>query len=63
MQMPCGIQTGNTLRHRMTVHRQQIDNKQCRYMKVSHHIAECGRGFKIRPMQFFQLPFDADRIE
>ena len=47
-------QTGDTLRHRMTVHRQQIIIFHYSFLKVSKHISQCGRNnFTIAP--FYQL--------
>ena len=54
-------QTGDTLRHRMTVHRQQNNHPEYSNLKVSKHIAQCGRGFHVMP--FFQLSPDSDRLQ
>ena len=36
-------ETGDTLRHRLTVHRQQIRDARVRVLYVSSHIANCAR--------------------
>ena len=55
-------QTGDTLRHRMTVHRQQILNPHYSFLKVSNHIAQCGHNnFVVAP--FYQLPPNATRLD
>ena len=44
-------QTGNELRKRMTVHRQQIRDDNLRFLNVSNHIHSCSNGnFKILPI-------------
>ena len=44
-------QTGNELRTRMTVHRQQIRSDNLRFLNVSKHIHNCSNGdFKIFPL-------------
>ena len=53
--------TGDTLRHRMTAHRQQINHHEYSFMKVSEHVVQCGQGFKV--MLFYQLPPDSDRLQ
>ena len=54
----CGEQyigeTGDTLRHRLTVHRQQIRQKEYRQLKVSAHIEECAGS---REPNFDIVPF------
>ena len=39
-------ETGDSLRHRMTVHRQQIRDPTTRMLGVSKHIAECAKDIK-----------------
>ena len=46
-------ETGDTLRHRLTVHRQQIRDARVRILYVSNHIANCAR---IQPVKFSILP-------
>ena len=43
-------ETGDSLRHRMTVHRQQIHVRQTnvRILHVSSHIANCARNYAIK---------------
>ena len=38
-------QTGNELRKRMTVHRQQIRDDNLRFLNVSKHIHSCSNGY------------------
>lgn len=54
-------QTGDTLRHRMTVHRQQISDNAYTVLNVSKHISMCGKGFFVAP--FYQLPPNATRLD
>jgi hypothetical protein len=55
-------QTGDTLRHRMTVHRQQIHNSVYSFMNVSKHIATCGnKKFFVAPL--YQLHPSASRLD
>ena len=46
-------ETGDTLRHRLTVHRQQIRDARVRILYVSNHIANCAR---FQPVKFSILP-------
>ena len=46
-------ETGDTLRHRLTVHRQQIRDARVRILYVSNHIANCAR---FQPVKFTILP-------
>ena len=63
--MKCNAQyigeTGNELKTRMTVHRQQIKNAHLRHLKVSKHMFECGSSFKVFP--FYKLNSNASTIE
>ena len=55
-------QTGDILRHRMTVHRQQITNSHYSFLRVSKHIAQCGlNNFTVAP--FYLLPPNSNRID
>ena len=58
-------QTGDTLRHRMTVHRQQINNINYSLLRVSKHIARCAANknpkFLVAP--FYQLSPNVTRLE
>ena len=47
-------ETGDSLRHRMTVHRQQIRNSNFRILHVSNHIATCARNCET-PFKLFPL--------
>lgn len=47
-------ETGDSLRHRMTVHRQQIRNSSVRILHVSNHMANCARNSEI-PFRLFPL--------
>ena len=47
-------ETGYNLRHRMTLHRQQIRNSNVRMLHVSNHIATCARNCET-PFKLFQL--------
>ena len=40
--------TGDTLRHRLTVHRQQIRDESTRMLYVSGHIANCAKNQSIK---------------
>jgi hypothetical protein len=53
-------QTGDVLRNRVTVHRQQILHQHYSFLKVSLHIRQCGKGFSLMP--FFLLPPDCGRL-
>lgn len=53
-------QTGDIFRNRMTVHRQQINDSNLSFLKVSKHIASCGKVFTAAP--FYQMPPDATRL-
>ena len=57
----CGAEyigeTGNELKTRMTVHRQQIRDASLRHLKVSKHIHACGKGFIVYP--FYKVPNNA----
>ena len=46
-------ETGDTLHHRLTVHRQQIRDARVRILYVSNHIANCAR---FQPVKFTILP-------
>ena len=46
-------ETGDTLRHRLTFHRQQIRDARVRILYVSNHIANCAR---FQPVKFSILP-------
>ena len=46
-------ETGNELKTRMTVHRQQIRDANLRVLKVSKHMFDCGKGFTVFP--FYKL--------
>lgn len=48
-------ETGDTLRNRARVHRQQIENPTLMNLKVSHHIAECTKNFQ-KPDKFKIFP-------
>ena len=54
-------QTGDSLKKRMTVHRQQITHVAYSILGVSKHIRECGRGFTIAP--FYLLPPESGRLQ
>lgn len=55
-------QTGDTLRHRMTVHRQQIRNIHYSFLKVSRHIRDCGQNeFVVAP--FYQMHPSSSRLD
>ena len=64
----CGLEyvgeTGDTLQHRTTLHRQQIKCENYRVLKVSHHIANCSKNqskkFKIMPI--FKMPTNCEII-
>lgn len=47
-------ETGDSLRHRMTVHRQQIRNSSVRILHVSNHMAACARNCE-NPFRLFPL--------
>ena len=54
-------ETGNQLKTRITVHRQQIRDENVRHLYVSKHIYQCGKGkFKIFP--FYKIKQD-DEME
>ena len=62
----CGEQyigeTGNELKTRMVVHRQQIRTENLRVLKVSKHIFTCGKGFKVFPFsKMFSSASSLDR--
>jgi ferredoxin len=50
-------ESGNELKTRMTVHRQQIRDSNLRTLKVSKHIYTCGKGFSVYP--FYKLHSNA----
>ena len=54
-------QTGDALRNRVTVHRQQIAHRHYSFLNVSQHIRQCGGSFKIAP--FFGMPPDSNRLQ
>ena len=54
-------ETGNELKTRMTVHRQQIKHADVRHLKVSKHMFECNRGFTVFP--FYKLHSNASPID
>ena len=67
--MICGIckkfyngQTGDVFRHRLTVHRQQINDSRYCVLCVSKHITSCGGGH-FSDIPFFQLSPDANRLD
>lgn len=45
-------ETGNILRHRITVHRQQITHVHYSILKVSSHLRSCGGSFNLFPIYY-----------
>ena len=58
-------QTGDTLRHRMTVHRQQINNIEYSILRVSKHIARCAHNKEIKFLvaPFYKLSSNITRLD
>ena len=58
-------QSGDTLRHRVTVHRQQIQEAKYSYLPVSKHIRNCADSmdikFSITP--FYKMPLGSTRVD
>lgn len=54
-------ETGDTLRHRLTVHRQQIRNPNVRMLYVSEHISICSRqpGIKFKVFPLYKMRTDS----
>ena len=57
-------ETGNSLRHRMTVHRQQLRQTNVRTLHVSSHITNCARNYavKFRLFPLYKLKQDSVTI-
>ena len=54
-------ETGDTLRHRLTVHRQQIRDARLRMLYVSGHIEDCARNqlVKFRTLPLYKMQTDS----
>ena len=55
-------ETGDSLRHRMTVHRQQIRQTNVRILHVSTDIANCARNYAIKFKLFALYKLKKDRV-
>ena len=51
-------ETGDILRNRIRVHRQQIDNPNLMNLKVSHHISQCAKNDKFRIIPIYKMKKD-----
>ena len=58
-------ETGDTLRAKMRVHRQQIQDDNYRILHVSKHIHECAKEFhpQFKVMPFYKMSPDSTKIE
>lgn len=57
-------QTGNTLRKRVTVHRQQVQDSKYRILPVSQHIADCSDyDVKFIVTPFYKMPPNSTEID
>ena len=54
-------ETGDTLRHRLTVHRQQIGDARLRMLYVSGHIKDCARNqsVKVKILPLYKMQKDS----
>ena len=48
-------ETGDILRNRVRVHRQQIDNPSLMNLKVSHHISQCSKHMQKHKFQIIPI--------
>ena len=55
-------ETGDSLRHRITVHREQIRQSKVRILHAKSHIANCARNYEVKFKLFLLYKLNQDSV-